>query len=292
MFTLAHLSDIHLAPLPRVSPKQLASKRITGFINWHRKRRYIHDPAVLSRIVIDLKSASPDHIAATGDFANIGLEAEFEHAREWLGSLGGDTGVSAIPGNHDAYVAGALEAMQRIAGGFMRGDDGSCEFPFVRRRGNVALIGVSSGVPMPPFVAAGRVGEAQLAKLDQTLADLSGAFRVVLIHHPPVSDAPELKKLTDREALLRVIAARGAELVLHGHDHQHALRWLDGPDGTRVPAVGISSASSVLRPNKDSAAYNLFRIDGTAGAWSCEMETRGLIPGGAVASLKRATLSG
>ena len=38
MFRLAHLSDVHLGPLPDVSYRQLASKRITGYLTWHRNR--------------------------------------------------------------------------------------------------------------------------------------------------------------------------------------------------------------------------------------------------------------
>ena len=47
MFTLAHLSDVHLGPLPSVSYRDLISKRITGYINWHRTRRdSFHDGVV------------------------------------------------------------------------------------------------------------------------------------------------------------------------------------------------------------------------------------------------------
>src|SRR5262249_61279914 len=49
-----------------------------------------------------------------------------------------------------------------------------------------------------------------------------GLFRVVLIHHPPVSRLPQhFKRLIDAAPLRRVIAAHGAELVLHGHAHVH-----------------------------------------------------------------------
>ncbi len=77
MFTLAHLSDPHLAPLPEPRWSELIGKRVTGYINWQRKRRFIHDPAVLAKIVADLKAQAPDHIAVTGDIANIALPAEF-----------------------------------------------------------------------------------------------------------------------------------------------------------------------------------------------------------------------
>ena len=50
--------------------------------------------------------------------------------------------------------------------------------------------------------------------------------------------------MLDAEVFKRVIAAHGAELILHGHDHVHMINWLDGPDGARVPAVGVPSASA------------------------------------------------
>ena len=56
--------------------------------------------------------------------------------------------------------------------------------------------------------------------------------------------------------------------MLHGHDHVHMLNWLDGPDGTRVPAVGVPSASAAPGMSKDAAAYNLYAIDGAPGAWT------------------------
>ena len=62
-FTLAHLSDPHLAPLPAPRPSELIGKRLTGYINWQRRRRFIHDAGVLAKIVADLKAQQPDHVA-------------------------------------------------------------------------------------------------------------------------------------------------------------------------------------------------------------------------------------
>ncbi|MGI8524929.1 MAG: metallophosphoesterase family protein [Pseudolabrys sp.] len=292
MFTLAHFSDPHLGPLATPPWSKLISKRLTGYIHWQQKRRFIHDQALLGRLMADLKTARPDHIAATGDFANIGLPAEFEATRDFLSRLGAPADVTAVPGNHDAYVKDALPAMQTICTPFMRGDDGA-GFPFARRRERVALIGVSSGVPTPPFVATGRVGRTQLGLLGKLLQNLErqGMFRVVLIHHPPVTNAAKRKRLIDRLYLMQTIAQHGAELLIHGHDHKHALVWLPGPE-RKVPAVGISSASAIARPGKDAAAYNLYRIDGEPGAWRCDMETRGVDANGDIVTLKRAALSG
>jgi 3',5'-cyclic AMP phosphodiesterase CpdA len=277
-FVLAHLSDPHLAPLPRPRLFELFNKRITGYVNWRRHRRLVHERAVLDKIVADLQAQKSDHIAVTGDIVNIALRQEFLNGRAWLESLGPPKDVSFVPGNHDAYVRGALAAASREWGAFMRDDDGANRFPYLRRRGPLALIGLSSALPTPWGFATGALGPAQraalAAMLDRLKAD--GLFRVVLIHHPPVSQAPWHKRLLDARALKRVIAAHGAELLLHGHDHLHMLNWLPGPDGGRVPAIGVPSASAAPGMARNAAAYNLYCIDGAPGRWQCEMISRGL----------------
>ena len=294
MFTLAHLSDPHLAPLPAPRWRELIGKRATGYINWQRRRRFIHDPAVLAKIVADLKAQAPDHIAVTGDIANIALPEEFTRGRTWLESLGNPTDVSLVPGNHDAYLPEAGVLADRAWRPFMSEDNETAGFPYVRRRGPLGLIGISTGVPSPPFFATGLIGNEQLAAVALTLDELKAEklFRVVLIHHPPVSKAARHKRLIDAHILLHVIAEHGAELVLHGHDHLHMINWLDGPNGARVPAVGVPSASAAWGMSKDAAAYNLYAIDGTPGAWNCEMISRGIGAAGAVMQQRRLKLFG
>jgi 3',5'-cyclic AMP phosphodiesterase CpdA len=294
VFTLAHLSDPHLAPLPEPRWSELIGKRATGYVNWWRWRRFIHDRAVLDKVVADLKQQAPDHIAVTGDLNNIALPEEFKRGRLWLDHLGSAKDVTLVPGNHDIYVRGAEALAQRAWGAHMCNDDGHAGFPFVRRRRPLALIGLSTGVPTAPLMATGRLGEAQLARLGETLAALAGekVFRVVLIHHPPVTEAKRHKLLTDRDDFMRVLAAHGAELVLHGHDHLHMLNWLSGPNGTRVPAAGVPSASAAPGKSKHSAGYNLYAIGGAPGAWTCELTSRGIDPVGAVTERQRVKLFG
>jgi 3',5'-cyclic AMP phosphodiesterase CpdA len=293
-YVLAHLSDPHLAPLPRARLSEIAGKRITGYINWRRRRHKIHIAETLNEIVRDLKAQAPDHIAVTGDLANISLPAEFPIARAWLDALGAPADVTFVPGNHDAYVREAANAASLHWAPFMEADahSGAIEFPFVRRRGPLALIGLSTAVPTPPFMATGELGSAQLARLATMLARLANEplFRVVLIHHPPVSaPAGRHKRLTDSQALRDVLAQHGADLLLHGHDHVHSVVWLDGPKG-RIPAIGVPSASAALGGKHDPAAYNLYRIDGAPGAWTCEIVSRGIHPGGGVSEIKRMDL--
>jgi 3',5'-cyclic AMP phosphodiesterase CpdA len=276
MFVLAHLSDPHLAPLPIPHPFELLSKRGLGFLNWLRKRRAIHRPEVLAALVDDVKARAPSHIAVTGDLINLSLSNEFAPARAWLESLGGPNVVTIVPGNHDAYVRAAADFASRDWGEYMRGDGGE-SFPFVRRRGPLALIGMSTALPTPPFAATGRLHGDQLGRLGDILAalDREGAFRVVLIHHPPVAGANYFRRLVDASALRELLHQHGAELVLHGHHHEASLVWLPGPQSS-IPAIGVPSASGAHGRHDDPAGYNLYEVEGAPGAWRCTMVVRRL----------------
>lgn len=280
-FVLAHLSDPHLAPLPRPRPRELIGKRVFGYVNWTRNRRRIQHGDVLSGLAADMLAQRPDHIAVTGDLVNLSLADEFAPARAWLATLGAPTDVTLVPGNHDAYVRATRHFCQREWADFMRGDGaataGLATFPFVRRRGELALIGVSTAVPTAPLMATGRLGARQLAALEELLPALGaeGACRVLLIHHPLLSGADRWqKRLTDAPALRDLLRRHGVELVLHGHDHCHSLKWFDGPDRP-FPAIGVPSASAGAMSRRDPAAYNLLFVTQDRG-WRIEMATRGL----------------
>ncbi len=274
MFVLAHLSDLHMAVKPELA--QLFSKRGLGYINWQRGRKLIHRPEVLEAVTRDLKAQSFDHIAVTGDLVNLSLPDEYAAAGAWLAALGNGRDVTVVPGNHDVYIRAVEHMPADFWGDHMRGDDGLDRFPFVRRRGNVALIALSTGVATGPFMATGRLGKRQLARLAEVLEQMRGAFRVVLIHHPPQSPLRRtLRRLVDAAALRRVLADKGAELLLHGHDHRSSLILLDGPNGQKIPVIGVPSASAdAPHGDEDGAGYYLFTIDGTDGNWRCAMRTR------------------
>ncbi len=112
-------------------------------------------------------------------------------------------------------------------------------------------------MPTAPFMATGRLGTAQLARLGETLATLAREplFRVVLIHHPPVSEAKPHKRLIDAAEFLSVIVQHGAELVLHGHDHLHMLNWLAGPN--RSARAGGGSAVGLGRMGDEQECRRL-----------------------------------
>ncbi|NJO56375.1 MAG: metallophosphoesterase [Rhodospirillales bacterium] len=296
---LAHFSDLHIASDLRLSPSDLARKRLLGFASWRMRRRYIHRLDVLSMLADDVRRQNPDHVVITGDITNISLQEEFTLAARWLADFGEPQWVSVIPGNHDAYVHIPWEQSWAHWEAYMCSDpevepdpasSSSPEapiatkaasrgcFPYLRRRQGLAIIGLSTAVVTGPGMALGRLGAEQLARarglLERTREE--GAFRVVLLHHPPVAaSGHRYKRLLDADAFLAMLAETGAELVLHGHDHTHRLRQLPSRYGN-VAAIGTASASALPANGHPAAQYHLYRITGSDAGWSVEMQVRGL----------------
>ena len=81
-----------------------------------------------------------------------------------------------------------------------------------------------------------------------------------------------MKRLIDAPIFRALLAEHGADLLLHGHNHEQQLMWLDGPKG-RIPAVGVPSASAIISTHDEPAAYNLYRSAARPARgnarWSC-----------------------
>ncbi|MCB1386233.1 MAG: metallophosphoesterase [Nitratireductor sp.] len=267
-FRLAHISDIHLGPLPRVRRSELFSKRITGYINFRRNRSRADQPQITAHIVDFLAGLKPDHTAITGDLINLGLDLEIENARNWLAELGRPRDNTVILGNHDAYVRGARARALAAWQQWVTGDDGATiadagDYPVVRRRGDVSIIGCNSARASIPFLATGYFHKDQADRLRQVLDAEHARHRatVVLIHHPPFPRATARhKRLIGLSNFTRVIRDCGAGLILHGHTHLATETWLDGP-GYKVPVIGVPAAYQWPGYRKPPAGINLFTFD-------------------------------
>jgi len=279
MTTLAHISDIHLSPMPHIPLRDLVGKRITGYLNWKMRRNEELNSETLANLVTHMQSQNVDFTAVTGDLVNLALDVEVDRAGRWLEALGSSERIAVCPGNHDAYVPGALESAQHRWGPYMRGEMlDEAAFPFVRRVGDLAVISCSSAVPTRPFLAVGRFDEQQAERLGRILKSMGDAqyFRTVLIHHPP---NPELQHpsfgLKGHKLFRQVIAEFGAELILHGHTHRSSIHSIAGR-GREVPVVGVAAASAAQGGKLDDPArYNLFRIEREGSGWTCTMREYG-----------------
>ena len=287
-FTIAHITDPHLSPAPMPGFADLRLKRVMGFINWKRGRQRLNDMALLKRLVEDLRAQRPDHVAVTGDLVNIGMAAEFQRAALWMETLGEASDVSFVPGNHDAYVRASMPLLESTFAPWATGDDAQenkAAYPYLRVRGEIAIIGLSSAVPTGPLMATGRLGKKQVEAFAELLRQTGdkGLARVVLIHHPPLAGAtPPLRGLLDAPAFQRVVRDFGAEAILHGHTHRQAVRSLPSRAartvGGAVPVLGAPSAAAAARDPRYRAAYHLVRLDREGERWRVGARARGLTP--------------
>lgn len=285
-FVLAHFSDPHMASRDPVRWRDLVNKRMLGHLGWKLRRSAEHREGILAVLQKDLERANPDHIAVTGDLTRLGLPSEFRKAQWWLQTLGAPTHVTVVPGNHDAYVRADWHQTFALWSDYMASDrqfrrEGPATgfddlFPVVRVRDRIVLIGLCTAHPRPPHLATGNIGDLQLKRLETILEQTAGRgfFRVILIHHPPVSGiVSRRKRLTDAPALSKLIGRYGAELVLHGHSHKTTHTVLRTPAGSTT-VVGAPSASSLGRTHDRRARYFIYGILLSANGWEVKITER------------------
>jgi 3',5'-cyclic AMP phosphodiesterase CpdA len=279
---LAHCSDLHLLSHDGARWLDLANKRWIGAMNLLSSRSRHYHVSAFDHMVEDMNAQGIEHVLCTGDVTNLALEQEFKFARAKFDLLtNGPEHVTVIPGNHDAYVAEGIAHFATAFDEYHRADPGwewteadrdpedptdELRWPIVRVRGPLAIIGISTSRQTPWFTAYGRIGAGQLARVKKSLDDarLSGRLRIVAIHHPPAGKRAQskIRGLRDHAAFAEVIAGSGADLIVHGHEHQDLSELLAGPQGTQVPVRGVASGTYEHNRPERTARYRIFEISG------------------------------
>ena len=152
-------------------------------------------------------------------------------------------------------------------------------FPYMRVRGKVALIGVSSARATAPFMANGFFREDQAHRLAKLLDEAAGAGPVPGHHDPPSAGA---RRGAAAQAAVRhrqfpedgAQAWRGTRAA-RPFASMPSLNWIDGGKKP-VPVVGVSAAGQAVGGSHPPAQWNLLEISGEAGAWSLRLTRRGL----------------
>jgi 3',5'-cyclic AMP phosphodiesterase CpdA len=274
MYTVAHLSDLHIPPLPSLGLRDLASKRLLGLFSWHHKWKREHRLEILANLRQRLATLKPDHICVTGDLTFTTHRKEVDQARRWLEALGPTRRLSLVPGNHDAYVAGALDYAREQWAPWMRDDDsGQQTFPYLHRRGPIDIIGLSSAIAVRTPRSIGHVDGDQIARLEQLINKRGDDRRprFLLLHHPPHDGATRpAKELIDRAPLQNLIERLGVDLILHGHLHKPVRTTLKGPRGP-IPVFGTASASA-RGQRYQPAHFHLFHVESQNGRMHCRVQ--------------------
>lgn len=278
---IAHFSDTHVLALRGATPGQFLSKRFTGAVNLAMARSRHYRVEIFERLLAAIAAAAPDHTLCSGDLVNLALEAEFKRVFGLLDAVFPAGRLTVVPGNHDAYAKDAV-----VEGLFERhfgqwqprdvdlgaprlGDPGRADvgsvYPVVRALDGLYVVGLTTAVTSPVFMATGTVGEAQLDGLEQAFRrpEAKGRFRLLMLHHPllpdPARPFDHLRRLTDADRLLArlwALGADGPQLVVHGHNHVFKRNALPG---SPVPIIQVASASR--SGSKHRAEFNIYVIE-------------------------------
>jgi 3',5'-cyclic AMP phosphodiesterase CpdA len=289
---IAHFSDLHLLSLEGVQFHRFLNKRLTGWAMLRFHRGSVHKPHAARAVADEVRGARIDHVAITGDLTNLALESEFALVKDFLEN---DLGmhpdqVSVVPGNHDVYTRGAAKTrrFETFMKGYMTTDlpefgveHHGAKYPYVKLRGKVALIGMSTAVPRAPLMASGRFGKAQIDQLALMLEhpEVRTRTKVILQHHPAHNVKSRviafLEGLHDSKHMLRTLHRLEHGLILHGHSHIRVRRTVTTDVG-QIDVIGATSASLLSSHPHRHSGFNLYEFDDATGKLAhCEAHVLG-----------------
>jgi Icc-related predicted phosphoesterase len=146
-------------------------------------------------------------------------------------------------------------------------------FPYIKKIKNIALIGISTAVPSPPFMCWGRVSKEQLMKLEKILSSIEkeNNFVLLFLHHPIHHyGAFNHKGLLNKEELIETISKFNIHLIIHGHLHREIHNSIQIKD-ISVPCIGAPSGS---RDKNSGLSYLEYQIDKINDKWNLKVYRR------------------
>ena len=206
--------------------------------------------AVLDAACAEVK---PDAVLATGDLAQAPVPATYELFLAIMGRY--HTGpLLCVPGNHDhgATFGDTLPTEDLALGGWR-------------------ISGVDTHVD---DVAAGAVGEGEMARLRLALAVDAKGWRLVAGHHSPVDigcDWLDLHKVDDGDDLIDVMNAAAVQAYVFGHVHQEVEAQAGLPlYGTPSTCFQFARGTPSFALDNAKPGYRWLRLD-PDGAFETEV---------------------
>ena len=267
---IAHFSDTHVLSLKGVGVREFLNKRMTGAVNLALNRSKHYRVEVFEQLLDAVLAVQPDHSLCTGDLVNLALEPEFVRVRELLTDRFESNQLTLVPGNHDYYTKGAVQEglFESYFKEYLPQDLNSSpppesHYPITRDLGEVVILGLSSAIPTPSFMATGEIGDRQREELKTLLTHprAQDSFKLLMLHHPlfpePNRRFDHTRRLKDADLLIEAIDSEEhhPHLIIHGHNHEFKRQALPH---THAPVLQVGSAS---RAGKKRAEFHIYVIE-------------------------------
>jgi 3',5'-cyclic AMP phosphodiesterase CpdA len=265
---IAHFTDVHVVPNPsELQCRDLLGKTALGWFNLRCGRRrdaFQQTDEIVRALGRDLAIEQPDHLLFTGDATCLAHPSEFDKAALLLDAARGRIPATALPGNHDRYTraATAIGRFESAFGAWLthRTPAGP---PHVRLVGeHVAILTIEDARPTALWDSSGKVGVAQLQRLETLLRDpcLDRRAVIVALHHGPLRQdgRPDRRfhGLRDAREFLAVIERSRVDIVVFGHLHERV--FLPASKGRSVPLTTPGSLTHAAHER----AYHIYEVDG------------------------------
>jgi 3',5'-cyclic AMP phosphodiesterase CpdA len=183
--------------------------------------------------VVRAMDLEPAAVLLTGDLSDEGEPESYEHLRELVADELDPIGapVLSVVGNHDHRAS--------FRAAYLGETDPSDDEPYhyVVDLAAVRLVMADSYVAGK---VSGRLGDRQLAWIDEQLADAGDRLPIVAVHHPAVPRGvprPDDYLLEDRDAFGDVIIRHEVGAVLCGHGHVTTAATFAGTLHVAAPAT-------------------------------------------------------
>ncbi|SFE21353.1 metallophosphoesterase family protein [Roseivivax sediminis] len=228
---IAHLSDLHFG----------------------RDRPELAEPLAEA-----INAAGVELVVVSGDLTQRARHAQFRAARAFLDRL--DAPILAVPGNHDTPLDNVAVRMVRPWARYRRHI--SRDLQPTHAGDGYVVCGLNSADPRA--LQRGRLRWSALAHAERCLsAPREGrGLGIVALHHPP-EDAPGVTKRPMRGVStgLRVLSARGADILLCGHLHVWRASPVQAAAGLLLVQAGTGLSTRVRGEPND---FNVLTLDPSA----------------------------
>jgi Icc protein len=211
----------------------------------------------LKAVLGEVARHQPDGLLLTGDLADQGSTAAYEHLREALSGV--DCPIYWLPGNHDdlANLQSVLQSFQYYQ-------------PQAIDLGEWRLLTLNSVLAEAKF-GEGFLAEDQLQWLSAELTHHPHRPTAIALHHHPVPtgiDWMDQISLQNPDDLLAVLdSAPQVQMVLFGHIHHDLQHHWQSSRQTRVEFLGCPSSCIQIEPptpvtDHDLPGFRLIHLDG------------------------------